>query len=304
MSQAPVLSDGNAWIPSYRQGVALVLFAGTCWSAMPLGIRYLERAEVWQILFYRSLSLTPFLFGVIAWRSGSNPLAQIREAGSAAVLGALCLVVAYSGGVFAIQRTSAANAMFLFASTPLFAALLGRLLLGEGVRRMTWIAMAIAALGIAVMVLESVSAGEGFGNLMALISALGFALFTVVLRWKKRGEMLPVVLLSGVFSIPIAALFCQVSGQSLVLPAQDVAISLALGAFQLGLGLAIYTIGSKAVPAAELALLAMVEVLLGPFWVWLVLGEGASAYTLVGGGILLGAIAGNALSGWYGDGAR
>ncbi len=69
-----------------------------------------------------------------------------------------------------------------------------------------------------------------------------------------------------------------------------------MGVFQVGAGLAIYTIGSRVIPAAELALLSMTEVLLGPFWVWLFLGETASVYTLIGGVILLLAIAGNALT--------
>ena len=96
---------------------------------------------------------------------------------------------------------------------------------------------------------------------------------------------------------PILAGVCLLSGDSLAVPPRDIALAVALGVFQVGAGLTLYTIGSKAVPAAELALLSMTEVLLGPLWVWLFLGETAGLYTLIGGAILMAAIAGNALSG-------
>jgi len=97
--------------------------------------------------------------------------------------------------------------------------------------------------------------------------------------------------------IIIAGAVCAGAGYTLDIPRNDIGIALTLGVFQVGAGLAIYTLGSKAVPAAELALLSMSEVVLGPFWVWLALGETAGAYTLIGGAILMAAIGGNALSG-------
>ncbi len=108
---------------------------------------------------------------------------------------------------------------------------------------------------------------------------------------------MPAVFLSGVFAVVIAASMCVVTGLSFTLPANDVAIALGLGVFQLGFGLSIFTVGSKVVPAAELALLSMTEVVLGPIWVWLFLGKTAAVMTLIGGAIMLSAIAGNALSG-------
>lgn len=108
------------------------------------------------------------------------------------------------------------------------------------------------------------------GNISVLLSALGFAIFTIALRWEKLGDMLPAVFLAGMFAIVISALVCSLNDYSFVVSNNDAGIALALGVFQVGTGLAIYTIGSKVVPAAELALLSMTEVLLGPFWVWLV----------------------------------
>jgi drug/metabolite transporter (DMT)-like permease len=282
---------------NYRQGVFLVLLAGVFWSTMGLGIRFMEVANVWQILFYRSWALSPFLFLVIALRSGGRPLPVIRKVGPAGVVGGLGLVLAFAGGIFALQSTTVANAMFLFAAAPFFAALLGWFILREGIRSATWIAMAVAVIGISVMVWEGISLGQMSGNLAALLSALGFAVFTIALRWRKLDDMMPTVFLAGIFTIITSGIVCYSAGYTLDIPLNDILISLSMGVFQVGAGLTIYTIGSKSVPAAELTLLSMTEVVLGPFWVWIVLGEVASSYTLLGGTVLLAAIAGNALSG-------
>ncbi len=283
--------------PGYRRGVALVLAAGVCWSSMGLGIRAMETANAWQILFYRSLALALFLGVVLAVRCRGNPSSVIGKAGIAGVGGGLGLVVAFAGGIYAIQATSVANATFLFASGPFLAALLGWWLLGERVRTATKVAMACALAGIVLMVVEDVSLGRADGNVAAMLSALGFAVFTIALRWKKTDDMLPAAFLAGVFATAAAAGVCFQLDYPLALPARDILIALALGVFQIGLGLILYTIGSKSVPAAELGLLVMTEVILGPFWVWLVIDETVGAQTLAGGAFLLLAITGNAVSG-------
>lgn len=291
------LSDADAPNISYFVGVILVLLAGVFWSTMGLGIRSIEAANVWQILFYRSCALSGFLFVLICIRSNYRPVITIRRSGVAGVIGGIGLVMAFAGGIYAIKNTTVANAMFLFASAPFFAAILGLLILRESVRKATWISIAVAFLGIALMVEQGVSTGRLHGNLAALLSALGFAVFTIALRWKKLDDMLPAVFLAGLFSILVSFVICSIQGYGLQASTRDILIALSMGIFQVGLGLAIYTIGSKVVPAAELALLSMTEVLLGPIWVWLFYGEIASYRTLIGGGILLIAIAGNALSG-------
>ena len=282
---------------SYLNGVLLVLLAGIFWSTIGLGIRNIEQANVWQILLYRSFSLSVFLFILIALRSGFRPLQTIRRVGMAGAIGGLGLVVAFTGGIYAIQTTTVANAMFLFASAPFITALLGWVILRETVRRATCIAAAIACVGIGVMVFDGFSIGQMSGNISALISALGFAIFAIALRWGKLEDMLPAVFLGGVFACAVGIFFCSLRGDAFVLSTQDTSIALSMGIFQVGAGLAVFTIGSKVVPAAELTLLSMTEVLLGPLWVWYFLGETVGFYTLLGGGILMSAIAGNALSG-------
>ncbi len=282
---------------SYRSGVLLVVMAGLMWSFMPLGLRLIETAGTWQILFYRSLAMVPVLAIVIARRSGQRPLARLRSVGWSGLIGGAALVVAFAGAIFAIQSTSVANAAFLFAAAPLITAALAWPLLREPVRRATWAAIAIAGVGMVVMVREGLALGEGWGNLAALLSAAGFAIFTLVLRRGRLSDMLPVVVIGGVLSVLVAGVIVVLQGETLWLPAHQIAIAAALGAVLLGGGMAAYTAGSRAVPAAELALLAMVEVMLAPVWAFAVLSETASSATLLGGAILMVAIALNAVSG-------
>ena len=147
------------------------------------------------------------------------------------------------------------------------------------------------------MVIGGIAVGHIVGNLSALLSAVGFAVFAVSLRWGKLEDMLPAVLIGGLMSVAVAGLVCGATDTGFDITPRDLLISLALGVVQLGMGLTLFTFGSRVVPAAELALLSMTEVLLGPLWVWWFLGETADAYTFIGGAVLLLAIAGNALTG-------
>ncbi|MEZ5751985.1 MAG: DMT family transporter [Paracoccaceae bacterium] len=282
---------------AHRQGVVFVFAAGVLWSTIALSIRMLDDAVVWQILLYRSIGLAAFLFFVIRWRSGVSPFTLARRAGKPAIVGALALILAYGGAIYALQVTSVASAVLLFATSPILAAILGRVFLGERIRRGTWIASAVVLVGIGVMVSDSTGQVDPRGSLAALGSALGFAVFSVALRWGKTQDMLPAVFLSGIFAIVLTVVICVAMGLPLILGARDAGITLGMGVYQLGLGMILYTVGSRSLPAAELTLLSLAEVLLGPLWVYLFLGEAATTTTLIGGAILLVAIAGNAITG-------
>ena len=281
-----------------RRGLIFVFMAGVLWSTVGLGIRMIDEATVWQILLYRSISLSLFLALVIYLRSRGNLLKVVKAAGLPGCIAGLALVGAYSGGIYGIQSTSVANAMLLFASAPFMAAILGWIFLREIVRKATWVAILFAIAGIGIMVQDKTQGGAALlGNLAALGSAFGFAVFTVALRWGRSGDMLPAVFLSGIFAIFITSSICLLSGLSFQISVNDTSISMGMGVFQVGAGLVLYTLGSKTLPAAELTLLSLAEVLLGPLWVYLFLNEVATLNTLLGGLVLLLAIAGNAISG-------
>ena len=282
---------------AYRWGLLLVLSAGVCWSTIGLGVRLIEDATVWQILFYRSLALVLLLSLVMTLRSRGQAVKAVRAAGVSGLVGGVALVLAFAGGITAIQTTTVANAMLLFAVAPFMTASLGLSVLREPVRKATWISMAVSLVGVGIMVAGGIALGHWLGNMAALISAFGFAVFTITLRWRGKDDTLPAVFVGGVLAIVVSGLVCLATGQSFALRPPDMSIALAMGVFQVGAGLVLYSLGSKAVPASELALLSMTEVLLGPIWVWLFLGETASLSTLAGGTILLAALTGNAISG-------
>jgi drug/metabolite transporter, DME family len=281
----------------YGQGVALVLAAGTLWSLMGLCLRQIEAASVWQILFWRSVGMVPVLLAFVWWTSSGRPLAQIRKVGLAGAIGGLGLVFAFAGAIYAIQTTTIANAVFLFTASPFVAAILGWIVLGEKVRPWTWAAILLAVFGMFLMVREGLAMGAVQGNIAALLSAAGFGAFSVCLRWGKVGDMLPVSMLGGVFSILVAGLVLVLGDQAIAVSPHDIAVSAGMGAAILALGMVMYTLGSKVIPAAELTLLSLIEVLLAPIWVFVILGETASRATFIGGGVLLVAVALNAMMG-------
>ncbi len=281
----------------YGSGVMLVVLAGVLWSGFGLAIRHLEAAGPWAVVFWRSVALVPALMLFISWRSGGQAVARLRAVGWPGVIGGICQIVASLCAIYAIQATTIANSVFLFAAAPFLSAILGWAILGERVRGATWAAIALAGAGIFVMVREGLAIGAMDGNVMALISALGFAGFTVAIRRGRAGDMLPASVLAGIFTIAAAAFAAPLTGAVLLVSAHDILLCLGMGAFLLAVGMALYTVGSRVIPAAELPLFSVVEVMLAPVWVWLFLGETATIGTFVGGGILLTAVLFNALTG-------
>ncbi len=281
----------------YGQGVALVLAAGALWSLMGLGLRQIDSASVWQILFWRSFGAILVLFTFIWWSSGGRPFAQIRRVGLAGAIGGFGLVFAFAGSFYAIQTTTIANAVFLFTAAPFVAAILGWIVLGERVKPWTWAAIGLAVFGMYLMVREGLAIGALAGNIAALLSATGFGAFSVCLRWGKVNDMLPVSMLGGVFAMAVAAIVLTLQGETVTASTWDMGMALLIGAVILALGMVMYTLGSRVIPAAELTLLSMVEVLLAPVWVFLLLGETASTATFIGGGVLLAAVCLNAIMG-------
>jgi drug/metabolite transporter, DME family len=160
----------------------------------------------------------------------------------------------------------------MLGAPPFFAALLGRLILGERVRRLTILAMVLTATGILVMVSGGLVLGTVAGNLLALGASCCFSIFSVLLR-RGRHDMLPCAAIAGMFAalvaLPIAISEASGIGAALMLSPRDLALCAVMGSVQVGLGLTVFTVGARHVPAAELALLSMTELVLAPIWVWL-----------------------------------
>ena len=297
MTTQPTAPAAPARDPLYLRGVGLVLVSGCVLSIAGIVVRLMDSANEWQILFYRSLSLIATLLLVLALRNRGRVLQAFRVAGMTGVVGGLFLSLAFTGFIFSLTHTTVANSLFLLSVSPFMAAALGWIVLGERVRRATWLAICIAVAGVGVMVVEGIGSGGLLGNVTALGSALGFAGFTVALRWGKTRDMLPTVCIAALITGAVAAVMAPTLGSGFAISPHDLLLCFVLGAVQLGLGLAIYTLGSRHVPAAELSLLSLTEVVLGPVWAWFGVGEAPSELTLFGGAIVLAAIAVHALSG-------
>jgi DME family drug/metabolite transporter len=284
---------------AYLRGRLLVMLSGLFFSIGGVLVRLIETASELQIVFYRSIVLVVTMLVFMAVRNRMFMASGFRAAGATGVVGALFLAFTFICFIFSIRHTTVANTLLLMSTACFMAAILSWIVLGERVSRGTWVAMIAATLGVAAMVSGGIAVGGLYGDLWALGAALAYACYTVALRRGKMIDMIPSICLAGVFSALISGVIATAVEGSLTISGHDLFLCIILGAAQLGCGLIIFTFGSRHLPAAELILLALTEVVLAPIWVWLVVGEVPSRITFIGGGILLVAIAGQALSGMH-----
>ena len=274
----------------YAVGVALVAGAAVCWSFGGVVVRSLE-ASAWEVVFWRSLfmALVVALYLAIWQRRGS--IEGLRRAAGPMLLSGLCMAGSFIGFILALRETTVANVLVVLASAPLMAALMARVFLREPIRGHTWLVMVAALIGVGLMVNGSLSTHGWTGSLLAIACAAAFATNMVVLRARPDVDMMPTVVLAGLISaaitLPLAWPFPA--------PLRDVPWLAFLGVVQLGLGLVLFTLGLRYLPAAQAGLVALLETVLGPFWVWLAIGEAPSDAGLLGGAVVLGALVANTL---------
>jgi drug/metabolite transporter, DME family len=277
--------------------VVIVALTGLMWSAQGLMIWLIDSHDPWAILFWRCAGTVPALLIYLAATGKGQTLPRIRSVGWLGVVGGAGLVLAFGGSVVAMQATTIANAVFLFSASPFFTAILGWIVLRERVRMATWAAIGLALFGMYIMVRDGLDAGALLGNLAAATSSLGFAIFTVTLRRGRLADMMPAVVIGAAMAMATAGALAFVMGPGPALSLHDAAIAIFIGVVHVAFGMVLYTKGSTVIPAAELTLLSMLEVLFSPLWVWLFLGETASAATFLGGAVLMAAVAFNGISG-------
>lgn len=282
----------------YARSAALVVLAGLLWSTGGFLVKLVEDADSIQIVLYRSLFVVPVAAGFIIARGGGL-LHSTLALGCNGLLGAVCLACAFVTYVTALTMTTVANAAFVLATTPFVTALLARLILGEPVRRVTWLAMTLAGTGVAVIAAPGIGAGGLVGLLLALSSCLCFALFSVTLRRGRAVDGTPSLLMAALLAAVACAAILGVDRGvgALAISHRDLLACSVMGIVQIGCGLVAFTAGSRHVPAADLALLAQTEVVLSPVWAWLVIGEIPAFWTLVGGSMVLAAVTVQAVGG-------
>jgi drug/metabolite transporter (DMT)-like permease len=275
----------------------MVLLAGLLWSTTGVGVRLMEAAGPWQILFYRSVFMAAAMVFLL-WLTGRDGLARtFRAIGYVGVIGGACLCASSILYIFALAHTTVANTVFLLSVAPFFTALLAFVVLGERIRPITWATMLVAMVGVAVMVGDGFAADSLYGNMAALAAAACFAGLTVALRARTRVNMLPTTVVGALLTALVSGTVLMTSEWGFAMSDRDISLCLLLAVIPMCLGGGLYTLGSRFVPAAELTLLSFVEIALGPVLVWLVVDEIPSQATLAGGVIVLGAVTMRALHG-------
>ena len=270
----------------YRRGILQLVASGFFLSTSGIALRIIEQAGGWQILFYRSLALSVTILLILVFQKGSRVFDEFRGLEWNDCLLAVFLGTGFVAYVFALLYNTVANALFIFSCAPFVAGFLGWILLGERVATRTWFAIGGAMAGLTVMVGSELAVSRYLGTLIALWIPIAYAASIIVIRSSKRENMLAALCLAGLVSGGLSAIF--VTDYALTL--QDLIISLYLGVFQAGVGFTLVVLGTRYIPAAQVGLLAMVEPVLAPIWVWMGVGEVPGLATIVGGAIIFLAI--------------
>src|SRR5262245_29237879 len=267
----------------HRRGRIYVALAAVAWSTAGLLQRELT-VDVATQLAGRALFAVLAIFAYVAAAERGAVVRAFRAIGTAGLAVAVLMAISSGSFIIALNHASVANVLFMQALAPVLAVALGSLL-GERVDRRTWIAMTIAIAGVALM-----TGGPGgpsaAGSAIAFVMTLSFAALLVITRHRRDVSMAPATCLGQLLVLVLAAPFATAGDIS----GRDLGLLVALGIGQIGLGLVLLTIGARLIPAAEVALISLLEIVLGPLWVWLALDEQPSATTLIGGAIVLGAV--------------
>ena len=273
-----------------NSAILIVLIAGILWSFGALVVRYIEdaRSVPWQYLFFRGLTIFVLLNLYLLVKEGKSFIKNYKKIDLSIVIGGIGFATAFIGFIWSITHTSAAVTLMMLAAMPFMTAILGYIFLKEKVSSTTLISIIVAAVGITFMAFNSSKAGTLFGLVLGLLSSLGFSIASVSLRWNKRTPTFTTVSLAGLFCAIISFAVLMISEQSFFTTFRNSSLSALHGTLVCS-GLILYTIGSKKLPAADLTLLSLTEVLGGIFWVWLPIfgiNEIPTANTIIGGFII------------------
>lgn len=276
-----------------------MLLCTLLWSSAGVVTRWSAVSNGWETTFWRSLICALLLAAAMLARERGGMLRKLGAMGWAGTASALCWAVMFIFFMLALSRTTVANVLVMMATQPFLAAIAGRLLLRERVPARTWAAMLAAGAGIAVMFADALETGNAAGSLLALAVPVASVVNMMILkRSGARVDLVPALLLGAILSVLItlpAALPFSAG-------ARDLALLALLGAFQLAIPCTLYAAYVvKRLSAAELGLLSLLELLCGPLWVWLAVGEQPGALALAGGAVVLAALTINEAVGLYAE---
>ena len=267
--------------------IPVVLLAGLIWSFGPLVVRYMNDPHLvaWQYIFARGLTIFLILNLYLFFEEGSNFYKNYLKIGISGIIGGSGLGIAMITFIYSITLTSAAITLLCLAAMPFFTALLGFLFLKEKISLNVWIAIVMATIGIIIIAIGNTDKSSLLGLICGMTSSIGFSVFSVTLRWRRETPKFTTVAFAGFFCFIIATIVILSKEISFISTSYNGALFSIHGTL-VCMGLILYSIGSKVIPAAELSLLSLTEVIGGIFWVWVpILGinEIPSTNTIIGG---------------------
>ncbi len=270
-----------------KVAVPVVLFAGILWSFGPLVVRYMDSPHQvpWQYIFGRGLTIFIILNLYLYFEEGIKFWKNYLRIGKSGIIGGTGLGIAMISFIYSITNTTAAITLLCLAAMPFFTALLAFIFLKEQISLNVWISIIIATIGIIIMAFGNSGTNSLVGFIFGITSSVGFSIFSVTLRWRRETPKFTTVAFAGLFCFICAGTIILIKGQVFLSSSYNSTL-FSLHGTLVCLGLILYSIGSKAIPAAELTLLSLTEVIGGIFWVWLPLfgiNEIPDANTIIGG---------------------
>ena len=274
-------------IKDAKVAIPVVLIAGLLWSFGPYVVRHIDEAQQvpWQYLFTRGIVIFIILNLFLYLEEGNQFLENYKKVGVSGLIGGVGLGIAMISFIYSITNTSAAVTLLCLAAMPFITALLGFMFLKETISVNVWVAISIAAVGILIMAIDNTSQNTILGLVFGLLSSIGFAVFSITLRWRKETPKFTTVAVAGLFCCIFSGIMIIVNDLNFLSTGKNHALFATHGTL-VCLGLILYSIGSKHIPAAELTLLSLTEVIGGIFWVWLPLlgvNEIPTQSTVIGG---------------------
>ncbi len=289
MSEINIKTEFNEAVKSPKRILAmfLMIFIAVTVSLGPLLLRSMEGADVWQILFYRSISWLAALVVIFLFKYRHKVFSNIYAIGKWGIIAGLLIASAQVTFIQALSHITVANTTFVLSSGPFLTALIAFLFLKEKIKTFTALMMLVAAFGIFIMVYQGVSSGNGYGNFMAILTLLGFASFPVILRKFRHIDMLPTMLVPAII---IGLVGIYVKGFDLTISNNDMILCFVWGGVINGFAHTLFVSVSRKLLAAEITLFMMLEFILGPIWVWGFVGEIPTNETLLGGLLVISAL--------------
>ena len=264
-----------------------LVFLGACTLSFGgLIVKSFEGANLWQILFWRSVffSIVVLFFLIISHKK--NFFNSIYKAGLPSLFGGIVLSCGYAGYVFAMYNTTVANANFIIQTQTIFLAIFGYIFLKEKISKLTLASIFLAFSGIFLMLGSSLTTGQMVGNIVAFVMPISFAVLILTVRKYPSVDMIPLQLIAGIGAVIIGYLFSS----KIIVSSHDILLGFVAGFFQVGLGFIFITIGAKTTPSALVGIIMLTEAVLGPLWAWLFINETPPLVVLVGGTIVLSAV--------------